>query len=130
MLLGLGIFVTGLVGNVYHDEVLREIRREVVKEQADKAKAKGKKPVSVAKIYRISEAGLFKYMLFPHYVCEWIEWTGFWIIGGSSFLPGAIFVLNEIIVMTPRAVGGKRWYIQKFGKDKVGNRAAVLPGIL
>jgi 3-oxo-5-alpha-steroid 4-dehydrogenase 1 len=32
--------------------------------------------------------------------------------------------------MLPRALAGKRWYEEKFGKDKVAGRKAVIPGLL
>jgi 3-oxo-5-alpha-steroid 4-dehydrogenase 1 len=32
--------------------------------------------------------------------------------------------------MLPRALQGKRWYEKKFGKEKVGGRKAVVPGII
>jgi 3-oxo-5-alpha-steroid 4-dehydrogenase 1 len=32
--------------------------------------------------------------------------------------------------MTPRALTGYKWYVDKFGKEKVGNRKAVIPGLL
>ena len=40
------------------------------------------------------------------------------------------FVVNEIATMLPRALQGKRWYVEKFGKERVGKRGAVIPGIL
>jgi 3-oxo-5-alpha-steroid 4-dehydrogenase 1 len=32
--------------------------------------------------------------------------------------------------MLPRALSGKRWYIEKFGEEKVANRKAIIPGLL
>jgi 3-oxo-5-alpha-steroid 4-dehydrogenase 1 len=53
------------------------------------------------------------------------------IAGGGplNFLPAAIFVLNEIATMLPRALQGKRWYEKKFG-DKAPKRKAAIPGII
>jgi 3-oxo-5-alpha-steroid 4-dehydrogenase 1 len=69
-------------------------------------------------------------VLYAHYFCEWIEWTGFFIIGGWNCVPARSFLLNEIATMLPRALSGKRWYIEKFGEEKVANRKAIIPGLL
>ena len=74
--------------------------------------------------------GLFRAVLYPHYFFEWIEWAGWWMIGGLHCVPARIFLLNEISTMLPRALQGKRWYVDKFGKEAVDNRKAVVPGIL
>jgi len=129
---GMMIFAAGLMGNIYHDDELREIRRAAAREQERKSKenqAQGKLK-EVDKVYKIPQNGLFRVILYPHYLCEWIEWCGFWIIGGYGCVPARSFVLNEIATMTPRALMGRRWYVHRFGKEKVGNRKAVLPGIL
>jgi 3-oxo-5-alpha-steroid 4-dehydrogenase 1 len=73
---------------------------------------------------------LFEFVLYPHYLCEWVEWAGFWLIGGMAFVPARNFLLAEIATMAPRAVSGRRWYLEKFGRDKVGDKKAVIPGIL
>jgi 3-oxo-5-alpha-steroid 4-dehydrogenase 1 len=78
----------------------------------------------------IPKNGLFKYILYAHYFCEWIEWAGWWMIGGLKCQPARTFLINEVSTMLPRALQGKRWYVEKFGKDKVGNRKAVIPGLL
>ncbi|KAK5134800.1 hypothetical protein LTR04_004659 [Oleoguttula sp. CCFEE 6159] len=127
---GLVIWGWGLLGNMYHDDDLREIRRGAGRRQKKEAE-KTRKPVqSVDKVYMLPKNGLFHYILYPHYLCEWIEWTGFWMIGGWGCVPARSFVLNEIATMLPRAVQGRKWYVEKFGKDKVGNRKAVIPGLL
>ena len=43
---------------VYHDEILNDLRRP-----GTKAKGKGR--------YKIPEGGLFRYVSFPNYLCEW-----------------------------------------------------------
>lgn len=62
---------------------------------------------------------------------EWIEWSGFCLIGGgpARFLPAALFVINEIATMLPRAIQGKGWYEEKFGK-KAPKRWAAVPGFV
>ena len=130
---GMMIFGIGLLGNMYHDDELREIRRAAARNQKKKQQAlKGGKASEegVEKVYMVPKNGLFRVVLFPHYLCEWVEWCGFWMIGGLSCTPARSFVFNEISAMLPRALNGKEWYVEKFGKDKIGNRKAIIPGIL
>ena len=129
--LGLGLWIAGFAGNIYHDDELRALRRKSAREQAAKAEKEGdKQKTSVKKIYKIPQAGLFQYILYPHYFCEWFEWAGYWMIGGPSCVPAKSFLLNEIGTMLPQAVLGKKWYIEKFGKEKIGDRKAIIPCIL
>ncbi|KAL9592134.1 MAG: hypothetical protein Q9179_007023, partial [Wetmoreana sp. 5 TL-2023] len=130
--IGLMIFFAGFVGNIFHDDELREIRRAAASNQKRKAEAQGEKSKSggVDKVYMMPENGLFRMVLYPHYFCEWIEWIGFWIIGGWACLPARNFVINEVTTMVPRALTGKRWYVERFGKEKVGSRKAVIPGLI
>ena len=109
---------------------LREIRHAAARKEARRVKEQGGKPNSVDDIYMVPYGGLFKVILYPHYLCEWFEWAGFWLIGGATFVPGRSFLLAEMMTMTIRAVSGKKWYIDQFGKEKIGNRKAVIPGIL
>ncbi|KAL8996985.1 MAG: hypothetical protein Q9169_003636 [Polycauliona sp. 2 TL-2023] len=129
---GLLIFFAGLLGNIYHDDELREIRRAAARKQIRKAEAQGEKGKEgkVDKVYEVPANGLFRLVLYPHFFCEWIEWCGFWIIGGTACVPARNFVMNEITTMTPRALSGKRWYITRFGKEKIGSRKAVIPGLI
>ena len=126
------IFAVGLLGNIYHDDELREIRRAAARNQERKQKTRGEKGdgKSVDKVYMIPENGLFKLVLFPHYLCEWIEWGGFWMIGGMACVPARTFLINEVATMLPRALDGKQWYVERFGKEKIGSRKAVIPCII
>ena len=129
---GLMVFAFGLLGNIYHDDELREVRRAAAREQERKSKAnqEQRKKNGVDKVYKVPQNGLFKVILYPHYLCEWIEWGGFWIIGGLGCVPARTFIFNEIATMTPRALMGWRWYVRRFGKEAIGSRRAVIPGIL
>lgn len=127
---GLVIWGWGLLGNMFHDDDLREIRRSVIRRREEQAAKGGKSAESVEKLYMLPKNGLFHYVLYAHYLCEWIEWAGFWMIGGWACVPARSFLLNEISTMLPRALSGKRWYIEKFGKEQVGSRKAVIPGLL
>ena len=130
---GMMIFALGLLGNMFHDDELRAIRRAAAKNLQARADEQGEKKEgrkNVDKVYMMPLNGLFRFILYPHYVCEWIEWCGFWMIGGLYCVPARNFVINEIATMTPRAVKGRKWYLARFGKEKVGKRKAVLPGIV
>jgi 3-oxo-5-alpha-steroid 4-dehydrogenase 1 len=39
-------------------------------------------------------------------------------------------VINEVATMLPRAIQGKKWYVERFGQAKVGNKKAVIPGLI
>ncbi|KAH6896606.1 3-oxo-5-alpha-steroid 4-dehydrogenase-domain-containing protein [Thelonectria olida] len=125
---GIIIFYLGLSSNFFHDEELREIRR---REQGRQERIRQETGASngVEKHYQIPQAGLFRYMLYPHYLCEWVEWIGFWMAAGWGSVPARTFLINEVFSMLPRAVRGKRWYMERFGEDKVGKKWAVIPGV-
>lgn len=128
--LGISVFYLGLAANYYHDDELREVRRRETARQERVARGDGTDPGSVGRHYAVPEAGLFKVMLYPHYFVEWIEWTGFWIACGWRCQPAMMFVVNEVAAMLPRAVRGKRWYEEKFGKERIKGRWAVIPGVI
>lgn len=123
---GLVVFYIGLTSNYFCDEELREIRRNEQRRQARLAD-QGKK--GIEKHYSVPNNGLFKYMLYPHYFMEWIEWLGFWIAAGWSCGPARAFLLAEFFAMLPRAVSGKKWYMEKFGEEKIKGKYAVIPGV-
>ncbi|KAK0388150.1 hypothetical protein NLU13_4395 [Sarocladium strictum] len=128
---GIALFYVGLASNYFHDEELRDIRRRENHRQ-ERLKAQSQNvngSREVERHYQIPRAGLFKYMLFPHYFCEWVEWFGYWMAAGWVCVPARTFLVNEIFTMLPRAINGKRWYIEKFGEEKVGKKWAVIPGI-
>ncbi|RAH74297.1 3-oxo-5-alpha-steroid 4-dehydrogenase family protein [Aspergillus aculeatinus CBS 121060] len=145
---------------------------------------------STSKVYVIPPPStpLFASILYPHYVCEWLEWTGFALAGtavrssaeagmlglrlglrsynnpitttatagtvaaaaaasgplhlapwlrpaaqlaaavGLPFpVPAAVFVVNAVTNMLPHARWGRRWYVERFGEEKVAGRGAVVP---
>ena len=129
---GMMVFLIGLAANFYHDDELREIRRAAARnaKRREERDGGGKGKKGVEKVYMMPENGLFRVVLYPHYFCEWIEWAGFWMIGGWGCVPARTFLFNEIATMLPRALQGKRWYLDRFGKEKVGSRKAVIPGVI
>lgn len=130
---GIALFYIGLVANYYHDDELREIRRRAQRRARARAARDGGNAGSnskgVDKHYEMPQAGLFKVVLYPHYLVEWVEWFGFWMAAGWGCVPARCFLLNEVAAMLPRAVRGKRWYVEKFGEEAVGRRWAVIPGV-
>ncbi|KZO90348.1 hypothetical protein CALVIDRAFT_506952 [Calocera viscosa TUFC12733] len=121
------LFVAGMVGNIYHDNLLMSLRRRTHAAAAQK----GEKPH-----YGIPYGGLFSLVSYPNYLCEWLEWTGFAMAStvGSGFPPAYltppwVFLLSEVCVMLPRAVSGHGWYRQKF-EDYPKDRRAVIPFLL
>lgn len=131
-IIGIGIFYLGLSSNFFHDEELREIRRREQKRQErirQQAGDKSGNKASVEKHYQIPQAGLFRYMLYPHYLSEWFEWFGFYVACGWGCAPARAFLVNEIFSMLPRAVNGKKWYIDRFGEEKIGKKWAIIPGV-
>lgn len=134
-LLGLTLFTTGLTTNILAEQTLFTLRRAAA---ARKSRSEGKATISYHKVYVVPPAtGLFKYILFPHYTAEWLEWTGYWILGGAWGLGWAwgdsaamVFLVNEVVSMTPRAVRGVEWYRDRFGVRSVKGRWGVVPGLL
>ncbi|ETN40150.1 uncharacterized protein HMPREF1541_04426 [Cyphellophora europaea CBS 101466] len=129
--LGLGLWLAGFYGNIACEHKLFELRRGAAKR---KAKSEGKAEVSYHKVYVVPPPeGGFKYVLHPHYAFEWLEWTGYWILGGAWGLGWGAesaalwFLVAEMFVMLPRARQGKQWYEERFGKRAVAGRAAALP---
>jgi 3-oxo-5-alpha-steroid 4-dehydrogenase 1 len=125
---GLMLWIFGFALNIWHDDELREIRRAALRRQKkDEKDVKGK---TVDKVYYMPKNGLFWVILYPHYLMEWVEWFGWWMMAGWGCVPARNFVINEITTMLPRAIQGRRWYIEKFGREKVGSRKAVIPGLI
>jgi 3-oxo-5-alpha-steroid 4-dehydrogenase 1 len=130
MEIGLVIWGWFFLLTVFHDDDLREIRRAAMRRAQREADRSGKKPESIQKVYMLPKNGLFHYILYPHYFCEWIEWCGFWMVGGLNCGPARTFVVNEVSTMLPRALQGWDWYVERFGREKVGKRKAIIPGLL
>ena len=122
--LGTAVWAVGFGANVWHDDILRSIRRK------RRGLEKNNNIDSVQKVYEIPEGGLFEYVFFPHYFTEWVEWAGWWIVGGLACPPARIFLVNEIATMLPRALQGRRWYVSRFGEEKCKGKKAVVPGVL
>lgn len=136
---GIGLWLLGFVGNVYHDEILFRIRR--------KAKSKGKFKQESGEHYAIPTGGLYTWISYPNYFCEWLEWLGFAIATAPlpfpisvtplssqpwfpTLTPPYIFLVNLVCLMLPRAYRGHQWYILKFGNRYPRERKAAIPLVL
>ncbi|WWD17186.1 hypothetical protein CI109_101624 [Kwoniella shandongensis] len=158
--LGIVGWAIGFAGNVYHDEILNDLRRSKADRLTIKDLPEDKDPN--AGRYKIPRGGLFGYVSFPNYLCEWFEWTSFALaaspypfitvpppfasgVGIASLAtrtianvwwpstllsPPWMFVLAEITSMLPRAISGHAWYKDKFGAKYPQDRKAVVPGLI
>lgn len=126
----LGLFAVGLIGNIVHDEVLLSIRRNAQKGDTEQEKSSGPK-------YGVPHGYLYRFISYPNYFCEWMEWTGFAVAASVASnwstplyqTPPWLFVVNEVALMLPRALSGHRWYHEKFN-DYPRDRKAIIPFVL
>lgn len=136
---GLAMWVFGFAGNILHDEVLLNLRRENQKAK-EKDEAKGGTE-GKGQHYGIPKGYLYRLISYPNYFCEWLEWIGYalassplpsttsWVAFRDSLTGPHIFVLAEIFTMLPRALRGHQWYHDRF-PDYPKERKAVVPFIL
>ena len=106
-LVGLVLFVTGLVINRQADRTLRELRQQ----------GEGG--------YEIPYGGLYRWISCPNYFGEIVQWLGWamatWSLAGLAF---AVWTMANLI---PRALSHHRWYRQHF--EYPAERKAVVPGL-
>ena len=135
---GIALWAAGFVGNILHDEILLNIRRNA--RAKGKARAKSPSPLSKQQHehYGIPHGYLYAYVSFPNYFCEWVEWFGFALAAApvaemtslsalvASVQPPWIFFLAEICLMIGRAYKGHRWYLRNFA-DYPKDRRIVIP---
>lgn len=139
---GTVLWAAGFVGNVLHDEVLLNIRRNA--KAKGKAKAKSPSPSDSPRKkpqrehYGIPHGYLYAYVSYPNYLCEWVEWFGFALAAAplpamtsfgtllASVHPPWIFFVSEICLMIGRAYNGHRWYLRNF-PDYPKDRKVVIP---
>ncbi|KAH7099031.1 3-oxo-5-alpha-steroid 4-dehydrogenase-domain-containing protein [Auriculariales sp. MPI-PUGE-AT-0066] len=117
---GVALFVLGLAGNIVHDEVLLDLRRSTPHGPDGKPH------------YAIPYGWLYRWISYPNYFCEWVEWLGFAIAAcpkPTTVAAPWLFFIAEIAVMLPRALRGHEWYHDKF-KDYPRERKAVIPFLL
>lgn len=172
---GLAIFFIGMAGNIRAERTLYRLRSDAAQSDINEKKNQDNgNDCATAKrcdkVYVIPPPrGLFSFVLFPHYACEWLEWLGYSLVGtgvtsfasshtfavassaqpgfplaacfttlnrvcashGLSFpLPAIVFLVNVVATTAARASWGRKWYISRFGLEKVAGRKAVIPGLI
>jgi 3-oxo-5-alpha-steroid 4-dehydrogenase 1 len=89
---GIALWAAGFAGNVYHDEILLNIRRKAIAKGKAKERLENGKPAPQPH-YAIPHGGLYSVISFPNYFCEWLEWLGFALAASPTpnfaLLPGA-----------------------------------------
>ncbi|KAJ1023198.1 hypothetical protein NDA16_003351 [Ustilago loliicola] len=145
--LGLAGWAIGFTGNVYHDEILMQIRRPKPQQQSNSKKSDDATNVgkgSAARKYSIPRGGLFEYISFPNYLCEWFEWFSFAFaalyslpifahlsakdaIATALSTPPFLFPFVLVCLMAPRATNGHAWYKKTFGDRFPRSRKAIIP---
>jgi len=89
---GMVLWALGLIGNIWHDEILLNIRRKA------RSKGKGKEDgAAKGEHYAIPQGGLYSLISYPNYFCEWVEWFGFALAASpfpfelTALSPSALF---------------------------------------
>ena len=108
-LLGVGLFIAGMLINLKSDGILRRTTGE-----------EGKR-------YAIPHGGLFELVSCANYLGEIVEWTGWAIMTWS--LPGLTFAVWTAANLIPRALAHHRWYRERF-PNYPDDRKAVIPFVL
>ena len=107
-ILGLCLFILGAYINIKSDNILLSLR-------------------SKSGEYKIPEGFMFKYVSFPNYLGEIIEWMAFALMTWS--LAGLSFMIWTMANLVPRAIKGHQWYHSKFDSYPK-NRKAIFPYII
>lgn len=109
LLMGIILFIFGMVVNLQSDQILINLRR------------------NNPGVYKIPNGGLYRWISSPNYFGEIIEWLGFALMVNS--LPAFSFFIWTVANLLPRALDNHVWYKSQF-EDYPENRKAVIPFIL
>jgi hypothetical protein len=108
-IIGLMLFLAGMILNITADEKLIRMRKD---------RSDG---------YKIPYGQLFNLISCPNFFGEIIEWLGFAVLCWS--LPALSFLVWTISNLLPRALDHHRWYKEKF-RDYPSDRKALFPHLL
>jgi 3-oxo-5-alpha-steroid 4-dehydrogenase 1 len=137
------MWAIAFISNIAHDEILYEIRRKAKKQSTEKRSGKdGNKVVLSAnqQYYGIPYGLLYKYISFPNYLCELLEWSAFALAAAPlpplakvlesisalsldsllhanippEFAHPYLFLIGTLLPMVPRAYRAHRWYHKTF----------------
>jgi len=103
------LFMIGAIINIKSDNILLRVRAE-------------------KNGYHIPHGFMYRYISFPNYFGEILEWIAFAIMTWS--LAGLSFAIWTIANLGPRALKGHQWYHEKFKEEYPANRKAIIPKIL
>lgn len=92
--IGIGLFLVGITGNMYHHYLLSQTRK------------KGETG------YKIPKGGLFSLVICPHYLFEIIEYFGFALI--SQTIYSLFFAFATALYLSGRSNATRKWYVSKF----------------
>lgn len=76
---GISMWAIGFAGNIWHDEILLNIRRKAKKDKAIAQEKSPQKSEEEKPHYAIPHGGLYSLISYPNYFSEWVEWIGFTI---------------------------------------------------
>lgn len=85
------------------------------------------------KTYQIPPSALFAYVWCPHYTAEIAIYICFALLAApqgqwlNGTMMAAFFFVASNLAVT--ADGTKEWYVKRFGHEKAGSRARLVPGI-
>lgn len=107
-IIGVLVFIFGMIINIHSDRVLRNLRKPGETE------------------YKIPQKGLHRLIASPNYFGEILEWIGWAILTWS--IPGLSFAVFTIANLMPRAYSNYKWYRKTF-TDYPQKRKALIPYI-
>jgi 3-oxo-5-alpha-steroid 4-dehydrogenase 1 len=105
---GVALFAYSMINNIRAERTLWRLRREEALRRAAKkndtsAAANGKTNI-YHKVYAIPPPnGLFRWILYPHYSFEWLEWIGFVLVGLAVYpvRSGGLLMQTPSITLAP-----------------------------
>lgn len=140
---GLTVWAIGFVGNMYHDEILYNIKRDKLRDRKQEQETPQTKTSDQPKNspsssssssppssnlskhrYAIPHGGLFKLVSHPNYTTEWLEWTGF-LLASLCLVPGSWPSLTSSWPALLRPM--TQWYVQPPALFLWNEIAAMLP---
>ncbi|OVA03256.1 3-oxo-5-alpha-steroid 4-dehydrogenase [Macleaya cordata] len=93
-LVGIVVFLVGIVGNFYHHYILSKLREKNDKE------------------YKIPTGGLFGLVICPHYLFEILVFVGVSLISQTVY--PISFTIGTAFYLTGRSYATRNWYLSKF----------------
>lgn len=113
-LLGVGLFVVGQLGNLYHHVLLSNLR-------GPKAPSGDRKSA-----YVVPRGGFFEYVAMPHYFFELVAWLGVAVC--TQHLTALLVVTSMASYLAGRSVSTTKYYLKNV-KGYPTTRRHLVPGI-